>query len=155
MEAKLSQTQARALVEVGALENPEVVQSAQEQILQAENASQVEAIQAVAVELNVSSVMKVVIEAINKKQKVYVRYRSNPENPVETYFCAPLDIKAGETPGSKANDYLWVYSYKHGCVISLLLGRVLGVEISDEMFNPIDLMSDWKDKPEWNIEREW
>jgi hypothetical protein len=156
VEATLAQAQAYALEEVGELEDQDVVDAARAQILQAESPAQVEAARAMAVELNVNRVMERVKQAIHQKRKVYARYRPDPQVPVETYQVAPLDVKPGKTPATRANDYLWVYSYEHESVISLRLGRVLGVELSEETFDPTELMADWKKKePQWNVPREW
>jgi hypothetical protein len=156
MEARLAEVQAQALEEVGALEDRQVAEAARAQILQAESPAQVEAARAMAVELNVERVMERVKEAIRGKRKCYMRYKPDPEAPVETYLVAPLDVKPGKTPATRANDYLWVHSYEHDSVISLRLGRVLGVELSEETFDPAELMADWKNKePEWNVARDW
>jgi hypothetical protein len=156
VEATLAQAQARALEEVGALEDQEVAETARAQILQAESPDQVQAAMAMAVELNVNRVMERVKEAISQRRKVYVRYRPDPQGPVEIYQVACLDVKPGKTPATRANDYLWVYSYEHESVISLRLGRVLGVELSEETFDPAELMADWKKRePEWNVPRDW
>jgi hypothetical protein len=156
LEATLAQAQAQALEEVSELEDREVVETARAQILQAESPDQVQAAMAMAVELNVNRVMEGVKQAIHQKRKAYVRYRPDPQGPVETYQVAPLDVKPGKTPATRANDYLWVYSYEHESVISLRLGRVLGVELSEETFDPVALMADWKQKePQWNVPREW
>jgi predicted DNA-binding transcriptional regulator YafY len=156
LEATLAQAQAQALDEVSELEDREVAETARAQILQAESPDQVQAAMAIAVELNVSRVMERVKQAIHQKRKVYVRYRPDPQGPVETYQVAPLDVKPGKTPATRANDYLWVYSYEHESVISLRLGRVMGVELSEETFDPVELMADWKQKePQWNVPRDW
>ena len=156
LEATLAQAQAQALDEVSELEDREVAETARAQILQAESPDQVQAAMAIAVELNVNRVMERVKQAIHERRKVYVRYRPDPQGPVETYQVAPLDVKPGKTPATRANDYLWVYSYEHESVISLRLGRVLGVELSEETFDPAELMADWKKKePKWNVPREW
>jgi predicted DNA-binding transcriptional regulator YafY len=155
LEATLAQAQAQALDEVSELEDREVAETARAQILQAESPDQVQAAMAIAVELNVSRVMERVKQAIHQKRKVYVRYRPDPQGPVETYQVAPLDVKPGKTPATRANDYLWVYSYEHESVISLRLGRVMGVELSEETFDPVELMADWKQKePQWNVPRD-
>ncbi len=156
VEATLAQAQAHALEEVSALEDREVAEAARAQILQAESPDQVQAAMAVAVELNVNRVVERVKEAIRGKRKCYVRYRPDLEEPMETYLVAPLDVKPGKTPATKANDYLWAYSYEHESVVSLRLGRVMGVELSEETFDPVELMADWRNKePEWNVAREW
>ena len=156
VEATLAQVKAQALGEVSDIENREAAEAARAQILQAESPAQVEAARAMAVELNVNRVMERVKQAIAQKRKVYVRYRPDPQGPVETYQVACLDVKPGKTPATRANDYLWVYSYKHESVISLRLGRVLGVELSEETFDPAEVMADWKKRePEWNLPREW
>ena len=156
LEATLAQAQAQALEEVGALEDQEVAETARAQILQAESPDQVQAAMAMAVELNVNRVMERVKQAIHQRRKVYVRYRPDPQGPVEIYQVACLDIKPGKTPATRANDYLWVYSYEHESVISLRLGRVMGVELSEETFEPAELMADWKRRePEWNVPRDW
>jgi predicted DNA-binding transcriptional regulator YafY len=156
LEATLAQAQVQALDEVSELEDREVAETARAQILQAESPDQVQAAMAIAVELNVNRVMERVKQAIHQKRKVYVRYRPDPQGPVETYQVAPLDVKPGKTPATRANDYLWVYSYEHESVISLRLGQVLGVELSEETFDPVELMADWKQKePQWNVPRDW
>lgn len=155
VEATLAQAQVQALEEVGDLEDQEVANAARAQILQAESPDQVQAAMAMAVELNVNRVMERVKQAISQKRKVYVRYRPDPEGPVETYQVACLDIKPGKTPATRANDYLWVYSYEHESVISLRLGRVLAVELSEEPFDPAELMTEWKKTPQWNVPRDW
>lgn len=155
VEATLVQAQAQALEEVGDLEDREVADAARAQILQAESPGQVQAAMAMAVELNVNRVMERVKQAISQKRKVYVRYRPDSQGPVETYQVACLDVKPGRTAATRANDYLWVYSYEHESVISLRLGRVLGVELSEETFDPAELMAQWKKAPEWNVPRDW
>ncbi len=155
-EATLGAAKARALAEVGALEDQEVAEAAREQIRQAKSTDQVQAAMALAVDLNINRVIERVKEAIRQKRKCYVRYRPDPESPIETYHIAPLDIKPGRTPATQANDYLWVHSYEHGGTISLRMGRVLGVELSEETFEPQELMADWTDQePTWNVPREW
>jgi predicted DNA-binding transcriptional regulator YafY len=156
LEATLAQVKAQALGEVSDIEDREAAEAARAQILQAESPDQVKAAMAMAVELNVNRVMERVKEAISQKRKVYVRYRPDPQGPVETYQVACLDVKPGKTSATHANDYLWVYSYEHESVISLRLGRVLGVEVSEETFDPAELMADWRRKePEWNVPRDW
>jgi hypothetical protein len=155
MEATLSEVQALALQEVGALEDREVAEAARAQILQAETPAQVQAAQAMAVELNVNRVMERVKKAIRQKRTVYVRYKPEPEGPVEIYLGAPLDVKPGRTMATRANDYLWVHSYEHGHVLSLRLGRVLGIELSEEAFDPREVTAGWKKPLEWNVSRDW
>jgi predicted DNA-binding transcriptional regulator YafY len=156
VEATLSQVKAQALGEINEIEDQKAAEAARAQILQAESPDQVQAAMAIAVELNVNRVMERVKQAIRQKRKVYMRYRPDPQGPVETYQVACLDVKPGKTPATRANDYLWVYSYEHEGVISLRLGRVLGVELSEETFDPAELMADWKQKePEWNVPRDW
>jgi predicted DNA-binding transcriptional regulator YafY len=96
----------------------------------------------------------VVKEAIQNKHKCYVRYRPAPDEPVQSYHVAPLDIKAGKSAATKGYDYLWAYSYEHESLVSLRLDRVLGVEPSEETFTPADVMSPGKE-PAWNIPRQW
>jgi len=156
LEATLAQVKAQALGEMNEIEDRQAAEAAGAQILQAESPAQVEAARAMAVELNINRVVERVKEAIGQKRKCYVRYKSDPEAPVETYLVAPFDVKPGKTPATRANDYLWVYAYQHGHVISLRLGRVLGVELSEETFDPAELIMDWeKKKPEWNVPRDW
>ncbi|MDY6877017.1 MAG: hypothetical protein SWK90_12550 [Chloroflexota bacterium] len=149
------QPQIQSLEEVGALEDREVAEAARARILQAESPAQVEAARAIAVELNFSRVMERVKEGIRGQRKCYVHYRPDLTGPVDTYLIAPLDVKPGKTPTTRANDYVWAYSYDHESVVSLRLGRVMGIELSEENFDPAELMADWKKKPEWNVAREW
>lgn len=155
-EARLSQTKAQALEEIAAMEDRGVAQAARAQILQARSAEQVQAALAMAVDLNVTRVVERVKEAIRQKRKVYIRYRPDPRGLEEIYLAAPLDIRPGKTPATRANDYLWVYSYEHGSTVSLRLGSVMGVELSQETFDPAQLTAGWKtSRPEWNIPRDW
>jgi len=156
VQATLTQAQAQALQEIGAMEDPEVAEAAQAQILQAESPDQVQQALATALELNVIRVVARAEEAIRHKRKLYVRYRSDPRAPVEALHVAPLDIKPGKTSATRLNDYLWVHSYQLGSTLSLRLERVLSVELSEEIFDPAELMADWQVKePEWNVPREW
>jgi len=156
VEATLDQIKARALGEMNEIEDRDAAEAARAQILQAENPDQVQAAVVIAVELNANRVIERAKGAIRGKRKVYVRYQSDPAGPVDTYLVAPLDVKPGKTPATKANDYVWAYSYEHESAVSLRLGRVMGVELSEETFDPAELMADWKNKePEWNVAREW
>jgi predicted DNA-binding transcriptional regulator YafY len=155
VEATLAEAQAHALEEIGALDDPEVSETAREQILQAESADQVQAVMQEAVKLNVSRILGLVKEAIQNKHRCYVRYRPDPTEPVQTYHVAPLDIRPGRTPTTKDRDYLWAYSYEHESTVSLRMDRILGVERSEETFDPAEVMADWKKAPQWNVEREW
>ena len=156
VEAKLSEAKAHALETVDALEDREIAQAARAQILQAKDPVQVQAAMEMAMELNVVRVVERLKEAIRQKRKCYVRYRPEPSGAIETYLVAPLDIKPGKTPATRSNDYLWAHSYEHGRVISLRLGRVVGVELSEETFDPAEVMADWRQKqPEWNVPRSW
>jgi predicted DNA-binding transcriptional regulator YafY len=155
LEATMTETQAKAIKEVGAMvEDPQAAEAAQEQILQAKNPEQVQAAVAQAVKLNVTRTVDLVREAIQNKRKCYVRSRPVPEEPVQSYHVAPLDIKPGKSAATKANDYLWAYSYEHESVVSLRLDRVIGVEMSEETFDPAEVVTSGK-KPEWNVPREW
>jgi predicted DNA-binding transcriptional regulator YafY len=156
-EAKLSETKAQALEKVGALvEDPQAAETARAQILQAKSPGQVHAAVEQAVRLNVTQTVEAVKDAIQRKRKCYVRYRPVPEEPVQSYYVAPLDIKPGKSAATKANDYLWAYSYEHESILSLRLDRVVGVELSEETFDPAEATAGWKGKqPEWNVKRDW
>jgi predicted DNA-binding transcriptional regulator YafY len=155
VEATMTETQAEAIKEVGArVEDPQAAKAAQEQILQAKSPEQVQAAVAEAVKLNVTRTVDAVKDAIQKKRRCYVRYRPVPDEPVQSYYVAPLDIKTGKSPTTKANDYLWAYSYEHESLVSLRLDRVIGVELSEESFDPAQVMSPGK-QPEWNVKRDW
>lgn len=153
--AKLTQTKAEALAEVSQMENREAAEMIQGQIVQARTPGEVKAVQAMAVELNVNRVLETVKQAIAEKRKLYVRYKPDPEAPVEAYLVAPFDVKPGKTAKTRANDYLWVHSYERESTISLRLGRVLRAELSEETFDPTELMAGWKKEPEWNLPRDW
>ena len=159
-EAKLSETKVEALKEIDQLDQ-DVAEEAREQILKARDAGEVKAVQAAAaeramtVELNVNQVLETVKQAVRQKRRLHVSYKPDPEAPVAAYLVAPFDIKPGKTPATRANDYLWAYSYERGRIVSLRLGRVQRVELSVETFDPAELMAEWKETPEWNIPREW
>jgi len=154
-EATLSEAQALALEEVGTLDDPEVAEAARAQILQAKSPDQVQAAMEKAVKLNVTRTLELVKDAIQNKHKCYVRYRPDPTEPVKSYYVAPLDVKPGKTAATKSNDYLWAHSYEHEDVVSLRLDRVLGIEQSEETFDPAEVMAGWKKEPQWNLAREW
>jgi predicted DNA-binding transcriptional regulator YafY len=154
LEARLTEVQSQALEEVSAMEDPQVAQAARRQILQAKSAEQVKDAVAMAIELNVIQVVDRVQEAIRQKRRVIVRYRPDAEGTIQTYEVAPLDIKPGETGTTRTNDYLWVYSFEHGHILSLRLERVLSAEISEEAFAPDEILADWQER-EWNVPREW
>jgi predicted DNA-binding transcriptional regulator YafY len=155
LEATMTEAQAKAIKEVGArVEDPQAAEVAQEQILQAKSPEQVQAAVAEAVKLNVTRTVDAVREAIQNKRKCYVRYRPVSDEPVQSYHVAPLDIKTGKSAATKANDYLWAYSYEHESVVSLRLDRVIGVELSEETFDPAEVTPPGKEQ-EWNVPREW
>ena len=156
MKAQLAQAQVKALDEVAAMEDQEVAQAAQAKILQARTPAEVEGAVGMALELNVSRVVERVKAAIHDKRKLYVRYRVEPAGDVEVWLVAPLDVKPGKTARTQAKDYLWVHSYESGRSQSLLLERVAGVDVSDEAFDPAEIMAGWRNPtPQWNVEREW
>lgn len=156
LEVRLREAKAQALQVINSLEDQQIAKVAREQVAQADSTGQVRAAKEMAVELNVNRVLERIEEAIHQKRKCYVRYRSDPEGPVETFCVAPLDIKPGKTPATKANDYLWAHSFEHDSTISLRLGRVLGAELSEETFDPEEIMTGWDTRePEWNVPREW
>jgi predicted DNA-binding transcriptional regulator YafY len=155
LEATMTETQAKAIKEVGAMvEDPQAANAAQAQILQAKSPEQVQAAVAQAVQLNVTRTVDATKEAIQNKRKCYVRYRPVPDEPVQSYYVAPLDIKPGNSAATKANDYLWAYSYEHESLVSLRLDRIIGVELSEESFDPAEVLTPGKE-PEWNVAREW
>lgn len=155
VEATLTEVKVKALDEISDIENQEAAEAARAEILQAKNPEQVQAAKAVAVELNATRIVERATEAIQSKHKCYVRYRPGPDEAVDTYLVAPLDVKPGATPNTRANDYLWVHSYETGGTRSLRLDRVLRVDITDEPFDPAEVTTGWKKKPEWNVVREW
>jgi len=145
MEATLSETKVQALKEVNArVEAPNVVKKAQVDILQAQHPAQVQEAVQEAVKLNVIQTVEAVEEAIRGKHKCYVRYRPDPAKPVQTYHIAPREIKPGATQTTRDNDYLWAYSYEHESIISLRLDRVVGVELSEETFDPAKMAAKWE-----------
>ena len=155
VEATLTEAKVKALDEISDIENQEAADAARAEIMQAQSAAQVKAAKAVAVELNATRIVERATEAIRSKRKCYVRYRPGPDEKVDTYLVAPLDVKPGATSNTRANDYLWVHSYETGGTRSLRLDRVLRVDITDEAFDPTELTAEWKKRPEWNVAREW
>lgn len=156
VEAELAQAKEKALAEAEALEDKDVAEAAQAQILQAQTPAEVQGAIGMALELNVSRVVDRVRQAIRDKRKLYVRYRSEPGADPEIWLVAPLDIKPGKTAKTRTKDYLWVHSYESGHSQSLLLERVVGADLSDETFDPAEIMADWKNQsPAWNVERDW
>ena len=155
VEATLAETQMHAIADLDTLEDQDAAKTAREQILKAETPDQVHAAMAVAVELNVSRVVERVQDAIREKRKCYVRYKRDPDAPVDKYLVAPLDIKPGETPATQDKDYLWVHSYETNGTRRLRLDRVMKIDATEETFDPAELMKGWKKEPEWNVAREW
>jgi predicted DNA-binding transcriptional regulator YafY len=136
LKASLSQVQAQAIKETAAMQDAQVAQAAQAQILEAKSPEQVEDAVAMAIELNVTKIISRVQQAIEESRRIYIRYRTAPEQPIETIEAAPVEIKSGSTENTRRRDYLWVYSYEHNHPLSLRLERVLGVELSEETFDP-------------------
>ncbi len=155
LEATLTEVQAQALEHAGELEDPELAQALEAQVLQAKTPDQVEAAVDLATKLNVTRAVGRIKEAIGDKRKCTIRYR--PEGGgVETYHVAPLDIKPGTTVPTRSKDYVWAHSYEHDHTVSLRLDRVLGVELSEETFDPAALMAEWEaGERGWNVPREW
>ena len=154
VEARLTEIKARALETVQEIEDPQVRWEALDQIAQAQNAQEVQTAKAQAVELNSDKVKRLIIEAIRETRMLYVRYRPSPEEEVEIYLCAPLDISSGKTDKTRGFDYFWAYSFERDRPLSFRLDRILGVDIDDEPFNPVQATKDFKTK-EWNIPRDW
>ena len=155
-EATLDEAKTSALEEIDGLDHPVAKEAAAAQILQAKSAEQIEAVRAMAIKLNVSQVMDRVREAIRLKRKLFIRYRPEGEKTERTYSASPLDIKPGTSQATKGNDYLWIYFDEENNTVSLRLDRVLGVELSEETFDPKEMLKSWKDKaPEWNLPRDW
>lgn len=156
VEAELAQAQAKALQEIAPLDAREAVDEAQAEILEAKDPQQVQAAVAKAVKLNVTRVLQRVEEAIRGKRRLFVNYRPDPQAPIQAYLVAPLDIKPGKSEKTRTTDYLWAYSYDHESVLSLILGKVVGVELSEQTFDPAEIMADWKNKsPKWHVDRDW
>jgi predicted DNA-binding transcriptional regulator YafY len=156
VEATMTEVKAEAIEEVGAMvEDPKAAETAREQILQAQSAEQVQAAVKQAVKLNVTRTVDTIQGAIRRKKKCYVRYRPVPDEPVQSYYVAPLDIKKGKSKATEGYDYLWAYSYEHESLVSLRLDRVAGAEPSEESFDPAELTAGWKKRPKWNVVREW
>ena len=84
-----------------------------------------------------------------------MRYRSEPDASMETYKVAPFDVKSGNNPATQSSGYLWSHSYDHESTVSLRLGRVLGLSLSDATFSPDELMAGWRKQPTWNVPRDW
>jgi hypothetical protein len=156
LTATLAEHKMQALEDIREIDDREAADVARSEILQAASPEQVETAKRVAVELNASRIIDRATEAIEERRKCYVRYKPDHAAQVEAYQVAPLDIKPGKTMATRANDYLWVYSYDHESVLSLRLGRVQGIELSEETFDPAELMAGWKNQnPVWNVAREW
>ncbi|MEJ2210793.1 MAG: WYL domain-containing protein [Anaerolineae bacterium] len=156
LEATLAEAKAQALKQVAELEDKEVIEAAQSQIRQAGSREEVEGALGLAMELNVNRVVRRARQAIRQKRKLYVRYQSSPDEDPKTFLVAPLDIKPGATPATQARDYLWVYHYEAGRVMSLLLKRVLSAEISEETFDPAEIVARWDEQDQdWNVPRDW
>jgi|GEM_PF-1993730 len=155
-EATLTEAKASALEEIEGLDHPVAKETAATQILQAKSTEQVEAVRAMAIKLNIGQVMERVKEAIRLKRKIFIRYRPETQEGERTYSASPLDIKPGTSQATKAHDYLWLHLDERDDPISLRMDRVLGVELSEETFDPADIMKSSKDKlPEWNVPRDW
>lgn len=155
LQAMLARSKARALDEVGAIEDEEARADALAGILQARSVQEVRQARDVAIELNADTIWQRIEEAITTCRKIYVRYRPGANGPMETYMAAPLDLEPGQTSRSKAKDYLLVFSYKHDSLIKLILNKVLGVELSEETFEPAEMFEKFKEPPEWNFRRDW
>jgi hypothetical protein len=99
VEATLFQAQAEALQEIGAMEDPDVVQAAQAQVLQAESPEQVERALATAVELNVLAQAKALQEIgamedpdVAEAAQAQVLQAESPEQ-VERALATAVELK--------------------------------------------------------------
>lgn len=155
-EATLTEAKASALEEIEGLDHPVAKEAAAAQILQAKNTEQVDAVREMAIKLNVDRVKDRVKEAIRQKRKIFIRYRPEGETGEQIYSAAPLDITPGSSQTTKTHDYLLVHSDEHDSTLRLRMDRVLGVELSEETFDPAEAIKGWKDKaPKWNLPRDW
>jgi hypothetical protein len=153
VEAELAKVQDKALAEVAVMEDEEVAEAARERILQAKAPAEVDGAMDMALRLNVTRVVDRVETAIRERRRLDAHYLPQPRSPMREYQVAPLDIKPGKTAKTQMHDYLWVYSYEHGRILSLRLDRLLSVELSEETFDPAEVTAGWKG--EWNVAREW
>ncbi|MBN1305573.1 MAG: hypothetical protein JXA13_14135 [Anaerolineales bacterium] len=153
--AKLDQKKADTISEVGALtDNPKIAQEVNQEVLNAKNEQEVQSALEKAVRLNVDRNVELVTQAIQNKEKIFIRYRSVKGDQVENYFAIPLDIKPGESTDSSVYDYLWCYSEKGRRPISLRLDNVISVGKTAETFDPARI-TDLKGFDAWVIPRNW
>ena len=94
-------------------------------------------------------------EAIKRKKNLIVLYQGS--GGVKRYSLLPLDVTPGKTERTRENQYLWLYSKQHKTVLSMRMDRVLWTKVSNESFDPAEVMGAiWKDKrPTWILRRKW
>jgi len=94
------------------------------------------------------------IEAINKQQKVCVRFYSKADSGVIDLVCAPLDYGTGAGTQDGVNRYwLWDYTSNNGShTLSLLPNQVLDLRALGAKFDPAEF---GVPPPAWSIPRDW
>lgn len=97
------------------------------------------------------------IEAINTKSKLKVTFFSKEDNISLTRLCAPFDIGPSSRAKDKTDRYhLWDYdSDTKSHTLSLLDNQVINIEITNDKFEPSEIIT-WNFKPNsWHLKRNW
>lgn len=94
------------------------------------------------------------IKAIHEKKIIIVTFFSKEDGHTLKRLCAPFDYGPSNRYKDKSPRYhMYDYSSDTGShVLSILPEQLKEVVMTDESFDPLDLVS-WT--PNWHIERDW
>ncbi|WP_338542309.1 hypothetical protein [Paenibacillus tundrae] len=95
------------------------------------------------------------LQAINEKRKIMVTFFSNEDGHSLKRLCAPFDYGPSNKYKDKSPRYhMYDYTSDSGShVLSILPGQLKEILLTDEYFNPLDLVT-WNN-PKWHVQRDW
>ncbi|WP_419892075.1 hypothetical protein [Paenibacillus xylanexedens] len=99
--------------------------------------------------------MSFFLQAINEKRKIMVTFFSNEDGHSLKRLCAPFDYGPSNKYKVKSPRYhMYDYTSDSGShVLSILPGQLKEILLTDEYFNPLDLVT-WNN-PKWHVQRNW
>lgn len=97
--------------------------------------------------------------AIRERRKVQLAYRRR-NGSTSLHIVAPVDIRFGETEGTKSAEYLWAHCYAEGESEMHRCDGIISVRVMDECFDAAELLREWPQRrwplPEqWSVSRSW
>lgn len=94
------------------------------------------------------------VNAIHSRQKIRLTFSSKEDGHNLTRLCAPMDFGPSRRAHNQDDRFhLWDYeSDQKNHVLSLLPNQIVGMEFTNETFEPADFVT-WQ--PAWFIPRDW